>query len=183
MTADQGRRQPNILITGTPGCGKSTLSELVSAATDLQNINVGQVVKDKQLHDGYIDEFDTYDLNEDKLIDELEVVLEQNQANGLGSIVDFHSCDLFPERWFDLVIVLVANNTVIFDRLTARGYSEKKVQENVECEIMQVVLDEARESYAPEIVVELKSEDTEDLESNVERIQQWIEQFRTQHSQ
>ena len=28
-----------------------------------------------------------------------------------------------------------------------RGYSEKKVSENVECEIMQVVAEEARESY------------------------------------
>eukprot|EP00959_Pyramimonas_sp_CCMP1952_P248959 5204234-Pyramimonas_sp.AAC.2 len=28
-----------------------------------------------------------------------------------------------------------------------RGYSEKKLQENMECEIMQVVLEEARESY------------------------------------
>lgn len=39
---------------------------------------------------------------------------------------------------------------------------------------MEVVLDEARSSYAAEIVVELKSEGTEDLESNVARIVQWI---------
>ena len=37
-----------------------------------------------------------------------------------------------------------------------------------------VVLEEAREGYAEEIVVVLKSESTEDLESNVERIVQWI---------
>ena len=28
-----------------------------------------------------------------------------------------------------------------------RGYSEKKVEENLECEIMMVVLEEATESY------------------------------------
>ena len=38
---------------------------------------------------------------------------------------------------------------------------------------MQTVLEEAREAYAEEIVVTLKSETTEDLESNVERIVQW----------
>ena len=38
---------------------------------------------------------------------------------------------------------------------------------------MEVVLDEARSSYAPEIVVELKSEGVEDLESNVARIVEW----------
>lgn len=40
---------------------------------------------------------------------------------------------------------------------------------------MEVVLDEARSSYPPEIVVELQSEGTEDLEANVARIVQWIQ--------
>lgn len=50
----------------------------------------------------------------------------------------------------------------------------KKIQENNEAEIMQVVLEEARASYPPEIVVELKSESMEDLEANVARIVEWI---------
>lgn len=39
---------------------------------------------------------------------------------------------------------------------------------------MQVVLEDARSSYPAEIVVELKSESTEDLEANVTRIVDWI---------
>jgi adenylate kinase len=39
---------------------------------------------------------------------------------------------------------------------------------------MQVVLEEARSSYASEIVVELQSETMDDLESNVARIIEWI---------
>ena len=46
---------------------------------------------------------------------------------------------------------------------------------------MQVVAEEARESYAPEIVVELMSESTEDLEANVARIVQWIENWQRDH--
>lgn len=37
-----------------------------------------------------------------------------------GNIVDFHSCDFFPERWFDLVVVLLTDNTVLYPRLEAR---------------------------------------------------------------
>lgn len=44
------------------------------------------------------------------------------------------------------------------------------MQENIECEIMQVVLEDARESYKPEIVVELPSNSIQDMESNVEKI-------------
>ena len=54
------------------------------------------------------------------------------------------------------------------------GYNEKKMNENMECEIMQVVLDEAQASYAPEIVVELPSNTLEEMESNVHRIMQWM---------
>ena len=54
----------------------------------------------------------------------------------------------------------------------------KKIQENNEAEIMEVVLDEARSSYPQEIVVELRSEETEDLESNIARVVQWIEAWK-----
>jgi adenylate kinase len=53
----------------------------------------------------------------------------------------------------------------------------KKIQENNEAEIMNVVLEEAREAYAENIVVALDSEDTTHLESNVSRIVQWIEEW------
>lgn len=42
---------------------------------------------------------------------------------------------------------------------------------------MQVILDEARESYEEEIVIELPSNTTEDIESNVERTVQWLENW------
>ena len=48
----------------------------------------------------------------------------------------------------------------------------------MDSEIMQVLLDEARESYKEEIVVELKSESNEDVEGNLERVERWIEQWR-----
>ena len=54
----------------------------------------------------------------------------------------------------------------------------KKIQENNEAEIMQVVLEEARSSYSAEIVVELKSEGMDDLESNIARISEWIKAWR-----
>ena len=55
-----------------------------------------------------------------------------------------------------------------------RAYPLKKIQENNEAEIMQVVLEEARSSYPAEIIVELESESMEQLESNVARIVEWI---------
>lgn len=65
-----------------------------------------------------------------QVCDALEDVME-----GGGVIVDYHSCDFFPERWFDLVVVLQCDNTVLWNRLEKRGYSQPKIQENVQCEV------------------------------------------------
>ena len=62
---------------------------------------------------------------------------------------------------------------VFNDRLTARGYPEPKLQENLQCEIMQVVLEEAREAYAAEVVVELRNENEADLEATLARVAAW----------
>ncbi len=96
-------------------------------------------------------------------------------------VADYHACELFPERWYDLVIVLRADTHVLYDRLKQRGYNEHKISQNVQCEIMQVVLDEAKESYAPEIVVELRSNSIHEMEQNVERVAQWYNQWITDH--
>ena len=57
------------------------------------------------------------------------------------------------------------------------NYSEVKLQENMDSEIMQVLLDEARGAYDEEIIVELQSNSAEDVESNVERIEAWYKQW------
>ena len=115
-----------------------------------------------------------------------------------GVILDWHTCEVFPERWVDLVAVLRCNHTMLWERLEKRcayptltqnllgrsppfptsEYPLKKIQENNMSEIMGVVLDEAREAYEEEIVVELQSETVQDMESNVARIIQWIENWQ-----
>ena len=76
------------------------------------------------------------------------------------------------------MVVLRTDSTQLYDRLKARNYPEAKLQENLDSEIMEVLLMEARESYAAEIVVELQSNDTEDIDSNVERIESWISTWK-----
>jgi adenylate kinase len=50
-----------------------------------------------------------------QLLDELE----NEVANG-GRIIDWHSCELFPERWVDLVIVTRCQHTKLWERLEKR---------------------------------------------------------------
>uniref|UniRef100_A0A6B2LM34 Adenylate kinase isoenzyme 6 homolog n=1 Tax=Arcella intermedia TaxID=1963864 RepID=A0A6B2LM34_9EUKA len=164
---------PNILITGTPGVGKSSLSALLAQALpSLNYIDLGQTIRQKHLHDGLDEEWDSLTLNEDKVCDYLEDIITTR-----NNVIDYHTCDFFPERFFDLVIVVRCSNDVLYPRLEARGYSEKKIQENVEAEIMQVVLDEARDSYREDIVWEVQSNTIEEMEESVNRIADWVKKF------
>ncbi len=56
-----------------------------------------------------------------QVCDELEDTMKAG-----GNVVDYHSCDFFPERWFDLVLVLRTNNSILYSRLEAR-YSPQQL--------------------------------------------------------
>ncbi|KAJ4389153.1 factor activating pos9 [Gnomoniopsis smithogilvyi] len=168
------RTLPNIIITGTPGTGKTTHCEvLAEKCPELKHLSVNQVVKERECHEGWDEEYQSWIVDEDKLLDAIE---EECKAG--GCIIDWHACDMFPKSWIDLVVVLRVDSAIHYDRLASRNYPEVKLQENIDSEIMEVLLEEARDSYDEEIVVELQSNSTEELESNVERIQGWLKQWK-----
>ncbi|KAL6900244.1 AAA domain-containing protein [Trichoderma evansii] len=171
------RSAPNIIITGTPGVGKTTHSEILAERTGLRHVSVNQIVKDKECHEGWDDEYQSWIVDEDKLLD----VIEDDVKEG-GCIIDWHACDLFPRSWIDLVVVLRVDSATLYDRLKARNYPEIKLQENLDSEIMEVLLQEARESFDEEIVVELTSNSSEEMESNMDRVEAWIKQWKSDHA-
>ncbi|KAK5173952.1 factor activating pos9, partial [Cryomyces antarcticus] len=124
-------------------------------------LSINAVVKERECHEGWDDEFRSWVVDEDKLLDSIEEEVQQG-----GCIIDWHACDLFPKSWIDLVVVVRCDSTVLYDRLAARGYSGKKLDENMDSEIMEALLEEARESYDEEIVVELRSDNPDDVEGN-----------------
>ncbi|OQO03540.1 hypothetical protein B0A48_10204 [Cryoendolithus antarcticus] len=172
------RTSPNIIITGTPGVGKTTHCEELASKTGLHHLSINDVVKKHNIGESSNDPEDpnTKIVDEDRLLDCIENDLEEG-----GQIIDWHACDLFPPSLIDLVCVVRCDNKVLYDRLKARGYGEKKLQENMDCEIMEVLVQEARDAYDEEMIVELRSEEVEDVEKNVERIEKWIGEWKKEH--
>ncbi|GAD95817.1 conserved hypothetical protein [Paecilomyces variotii No. 5] len=173
------RKSPNVIITGTPGVGKTVHCEQLAQETGLRHLSINQVAKDRECYDGYDEERKSWIVDEDKLLDAIEDEVLQG-----GYLIDWHACDLFPKSWIDLVVVLRCPSTSIFhDRLSARGYKDDKLQENLDAEIFGLLLEEAREAYDEEIVVELTSEKDDDVESNCERIVAWINAWKASQAE
>ncbi len=81
----------------------------------LVHVEIGKWVKERKLHDGFDSEYQSFIINEDKVIDELEPFIAQG-----NNVVDHHGADFFPERFFDLVIVLTCDIEILYPRLEAR---------------------------------------------------------------
>lgn len=61
------RSLPNIIITGTPGTGKTTHCEILAEKTGLKHLSVNQVVKEKECHEGWDEEYQSWVVDEDKV--------------------------------------------------------------------------------------------------------------------
>ncbi|XP_036099598.1 adenylate kinase isoenzyme 6-like [Molossus molossus] len=148
----------NILLNGKPGDGKTTLSKELAPRLGLRYIKVGDLTREGQVYDGYDEKHECPILHEDRVVDELE-----NQMSEGGVIVDYHSRDFFPERWFHIVFVLKTGNNVLYKRLETMGYNKKKLpwpvwlSDNVQCEIFQIIYEEELASYKDKIVHQLPS--------------------------
>ncbi|KAJ2900189.1 P-loop containing nucleoside triphosphate hydrolase protein [Zalerion maritima] len=188
LTAAQ-RNLPNIIVTGTPGTGKTAHAEMLAERLQessnggegqlkMRHVSVNNIVKDKECHEGWDDELGCWIVDDDKLLD----AMEDDGVEQGGCIIDWHACELFPQRWIDLVVVLRVESSTLYDRLSARKYAEIKLQENLDTEIMDILLQEARDSYNEEIVVELRSDTPEEMETNVDRIFSWLEQWKKDHA-
>lgn len=61
------RTQPNIIVTGTPGVGKTCHCETLAQNTGLQHLSINQIVKDRGCHQGWDDEYKSWVVDEDKV--------------------------------------------------------------------------------------------------------------------
>lgn len=148
-----------ILITGTPGAGKSVLAKKLSLLLDYAYFDVNSFIRHAHIYSSYDRKRRSFVVDEAILAREL-VKVRQNairnghrgtirqQPNGpkrsAGIIFDSHLAHFLPSSKADLCIVARCSLKELQKRLTARGYPAAKVRENLEAEIFEVCLSEAR---------------------------------------
>jgi adenylate kinase len=110
------RAQPNIVLTGTPGTGKSTHADALAAALPaLRALDVGAYARSKALTKAYDEAWASWELDEEALLDALE-----EEVRPGGVVLDWHCSEIYPERWVDLVVVLTCDHELLWTRLEKR---------------------------------------------------------------
>ena len=133
---------PLYAITGTPGTGKTSVSsELRSRGFEV--IDMNQHIREHGLLGALDAGRDTYEVELEALNDSLE---EYRHDEDRIVLMDSHLSHLMDCRG---IIVLRCHPDALAERLRARGYSEAKVRENVQSEILDIILCEASDSDIP----------------------------------
>ncbi|MBM4240445.1 MAG: adenylate kinase [Euryarchaeota archaeon] len=135
-----------ILITGTPGVGKSTVSTLLKKKLKSHLIKINEVVDEEVLYSGYDErrKFKIVDL--DALCNHLNEMI-QNLDGFI--IIEGHLSHYLKNS--DVVIVLRANPDVLKERLEKKRFSELKINENIEAEALAICAYEAWELHKEKV--------------------------------
>ena len=130
--------------------GKTSLAEYVSRELGLTHIDVSQIALEMGAvvkQDGNSSVVDTDILS--KKLEDMDNI-----------IIDSHFAEMFD---VDIVFVLRCEPKILYKRLKERGYSQEKIIENVEAEILDYCLISALENHDLEKVFEIYENAEEEI--------------------
>ena len=151
-----------IIVSGCPGTGKTTLSSGLANALRAEIISLGELVEREGLYSTVDTDRDTKVADLDRLVPR---VVELIGKAGESVIVEGHYADIVPSRLVDVVIVLRTHPEVLSKRLEAKGWSERKVRENVQAEILGSCTFNALEAYGSKRVFEIDTSNLSEEET------------------
>jgi adenylate kinase len=135
-----------IIITGTPCTGKTTYARRLARQKGYLYVDVNRIIEKYKLSEGYDRKRRTKIIDTKKLNNVLvKLIQEQKENKQKGIIIDSHLSHYLPRKYVDLCIVTKCSLKELKKRLEKRGYTKSKVQENLEAEIFDICLEEAKE--------------------------------------
>lgn len=148
-----------IALTGTPGCGKTTVAEELKR----RGYKIISVREFAEMHGCARKEGD-----------EVIVDVERLSKHRFDGIVEGHLSHLLKP---EISIVLRCNPLVIKERLMKRGWNYEKVMENVEAELIDFILVEALKNCEEVFELDVTDRTVEEVANAIERILRFREGY------
>ncbi len=141
-----------VALTGTPGTGKTTVTETLTDAGDpsvaLEPVHVNDLVEREGLYTDVDEDRNSLVADVDALTDRL--------ADREDVLLESHFAHLLPA---DRVVVLRCDPGTLERRLGERGADDAEVAENAESEALDVILAEAVDRHGRDAVYEIDTTD------------------------
>ena len=134
-----------VIVTGTPGTGKTTIAKKLAKSLGYHYIDVNKLISKNKLSEGYDKKRKTRVVDTQKLNRFLIECINQLKTNKRikGLVIDSHFSHYMPKKYVNLVIVTKCDINELNKRLKKRKYSKNKIRENLQAEIFDVCRNEA----------------------------------------
>jgi len=146
-----------VVITGTPGTGKTTISKSLARRLDADYLSLTKLILDKGLYTAVDQRRRTKVVNQNRTRTWLRKSLPKRQRL---TILDTHLADIIPQENVMKVIVLRCHPKILEARLRRKGWGVPKVRENVLAEILDSCYVIAAEYYGTKKTVQLDTSRT-----------------------
>ena len=143
-----------IIVGGTPGTGKTTLAKRLAKKLNFHYLDVNKIIEKYNISEGYDKKRDTKIIDTKKLNLALTKEIRNFKQSKEGIIIDSHLSHYLPKKYVDLCIVTKCNLKELENRLKKKKYSKSKIRENLDAEIFDVCLNEAKENRHKVIVID-----------------------------
>ena len=142
-----------IVIMGTPGVGKTSISSSLASRIHAKYMNLGTLAKTKGYILGSDPERDSLIVDIKRLSEHLKEVVRG--LDGDVVIEEHYAHEVVPKNLIKIAFVLRRNPIILEKILTERGFDRKKVLENVAAEILDVCLFDAINAYGKKLICEI----------------------------
>ena len=131
-----------IIVSGTPGTGKTTFAKKIAKEQNLKYIDVKEIIKKNDLVDEFDKEKDTDIIDVEKLNSVVVEIIKKEK----NVVIDSHLSHYLPKEYVDKCYITKCELPELKKRLEQRGYSKEKVRENLDAEIFDTCRVEALEA-------------------------------------
>lgn len=131
-----------ICVSGSVGTGKTTYAKRLARKLKAGYIDVNQVIKKNRLSEGYDKKRKCVIVDIKKLNRVLERIIKKSKES---LVIDSHLSHFLSPKLVDYVVITKTSLKKLKNRLKKRKYNKEKIDENLEVEIMNVCLNEAKE--------------------------------------
>ncbi len=161
-----------ILISGTPGTGKTTMAQVLKEEYSAFHLNLTDIA----IENGFILEEDidrqTKVVDDERLALFIEDFIKTHPSN---IIIEGHYADIIPDELITVFIVLRTDPRVLEQRLKEKRFAISKIQENIQSEILGTCTSFALETHDRAKMYEVDTS-TATLDECVKMIQHYIEE-------
>jgi adenylate kinase len=127
----------NIIISGTPGCGKTSVSKELSKLIDAQILSLNELAVSDQFSFEYDEERKTHVVDFEVFLPSvLESIKEIQEMDPPFLIVESHFSDIIPDNLIHFAFILRCDPDELANRLDKKRYDMKKINENAQAEIL-----------------------------------------------